>query len=259
MLYNKFPDFYELNLTGENMKKLLLLVVASAAAFAPVAHAEEENPGIAVSLKAGTLGAGVELDYAFNKNFNVRVQLNSFTYDDSFDEDGITYSGDLELKSVGLLADWRPFSGVFKLTGGAYKNDNKISAAAVSNGDAEFEIGDYSYAGSASDPLTLAANMDLGNGTAGYLGFGWGNSYSSGFSFSLDIGVLFSGSAQASIAASGTAYRVDNPDVQFDVAGSSAEAQMFRDEIEAERRNLQGDLDEFEYYPVISIGLGYRF
>lgn len=242
------------------MKKIMLLTVMSAAiAVAPAVKGQEDKPGIAVSLKAGTLGAGVELDYAINEKFNLRVQLNSFTYDDSFDEDGITYSGDLELKSVGLLADWRPFSGVFKLTGGAYKNDNKISAAAVSNGEAEFEIGNYSYAGSASDPLTLAANLDLGNGTAGYLGFGWGNSYSSGLSFSVDLGVLFSGSAQARIAASGTAYRVDNPDVQFDVAGSSAEAQMFRDEIEAERLNLQGDLDDFEYYPVISIGLGYRF
>lgn len=247
------------------MKKILLPTMLSTAVLfaanlkAADVDTEESKPGIAVSLKAGTLGAGVELDYGINENFNIRLQLNSFSFDDTFDEDGIEYAGELKLSSIGLIADWRPFSGVFKLSGGVYSNQNEINAGAFSRGNTEFEIGEFLYAGSASDPLTLSAQIELGSGTAGYLGFGWGNSYSSGLSFSVDLGVLFSGSPKANISASGTAYRVDNPDVTFDVEGLSAEAQIFRDEIEAERVSLQGDLDEFKYYPVLSLGLGYRF
>ena len=139
------------------------------------ASAQEEAPGVAASIKAGTLGAGLELDYAFNANWNIRLQAHAFNYDDDLEEDDIEYNGEIDLSSYGVLVDWRPFSGVFKLSGGYYINGNKITAKANSSQNSEFDIGDEIYVASGSNPLTLDANIDLGNSSAGYLGLGWGN------------------------------------------------------------------------------------
>ena len=223
------------------------------------AYAQEDAPGVATSIKAGTLGAGLELDYAFNANWNIRLQAHAFNYDDDFDEDGIEYSGEIDLSSYGVVVDWRPFSGVFKLSGGFFANSNAVTAKATSGQNSVFDIGDEAYGASGSNPLTLDANIDLGNSSAGYLGLGWGNSYSSGFSFSLDVGVLFSGAPKVSLAANGTAYLVSDPSTTFDVNGNSEQAVELRQQLETERKNLEDDLTDFEYYPVIMLGLGYRF
>jgi hypothetical protein len=218
-----------------------------------------DKPGLAASVRLGTLGYGAELDYPFNSYWNARVQINSFNYDDDFNESNIEYSGELDLSTFGALVDFRPFEGTFKLTAGFFSNKNSISADATSANDKVFEIGGQRFSGSASNPLSLSANVDLGKSTAGYLGLGWGNSYSTGLTFNFELGALLSGSATANLTARGTAYSVTQPQLQFDVEGNSASAVQFRQELAKEQASLQQDLDDFEVYPVVALGLGYRF
>lgn len=243
------------------MKKLTIAIALGGVLSIMPCMADDSAsaPGVAISAKASTLGLGAELDYGFNDYWNVRLQLNSFSYDDDFEEDGIDYSGELDLSSVGLLADFRPFAGSFKLTAGLYSNKNAISANAISRADKTFEIGNSRFAGSVNDPLRLNADIELGNSSAGYLGLGFGNSYESGFTMSFDLGVLFSGAAKARLSASGTAYSTSAPAFTFDVNGNSAAAAAFRQQLATEQANLQDDIDDFEIYPVIAVGLGYRF
>ncbi|WP_158968195.1 hypothetical protein [Paraglaciecola sp. L3A3] len=240
--------------------KSLIAATCLAACLSFNAMAEEEdNSGLGFSAKVGTLGPGLELDYRFNDYFNVRLQGNSYAYDDDFEEDGIDYTGELDLSTYGLLVDWRPFAGTFRFTGGAYSNSNELRGSAESDGTDEFEIGDQEYRGSSSDPLRLQTSVTLGSGTAGYFGLGWGNSDPSGFMFSFELGVLFSGAPEVELDYSGTAVRADGQGSSFDVNGSSAEAQTFRAEIDTEVANLEEDISEFEMYPVIALGIGYRF
>lgn len=217
------------------------------------------QPGLAASVRLGTLGYGAELDYPLNSYWNVRVQVNSFNYDDDFNESDIEYKGELDLSTFGALVDLRPFEGTFKLTAGLFSNKNSLSAGASSAADKVFDIGGQRFSGSASNPLALSAQVDLGKSSAGYVGLGWGNSYETGLTFNFELGALLSGSATANLTASGTAFSVTQPQLQFDVQGSSAAAVQFRQELAIEQASLQEDLDDFEVYPVVALGLGYRF
>ncbi|MFT2091294.1 hypothetical protein [Paraglaciecola sp. 2405UD69-4] len=218
-----------------------------------------EGGGLAVVAKVSTLGPGIELDYSFNENWNLRLQGNGYTYSDTFEEDDIDYNGEIELSTYGMLVDWRPFGGVFRVSGGAYINDNELRGSAISAGSETFEIGDLEYRGSSSDPLTLDTAIVLGDETAGYLGFGWGQSYEDGFMFSLEIGVLFSGEPDVQLEVAGTAEVVGYPGYQFDVNGDSPEAMEFQANVDQEVASLQEDISDFEVYPVIALGIGYRF
>lgn len=246
------------------MKTILAIVSAgllTTAALPTVAQDIDNTtkPGLAVSARLSTLGYGAEIDYPINAGWNLRLQLNSFNYDDDFNESDIEYSGELELSTFGALVDFRPFDGAFKLTGGFFSNKNKFAANATSAADKIFDIGGSRFAGTVNDPLKLAASVDLGKSSAGYLGFGWGNSYSSGMTFNFEIGALLSGGATANLSASGTAYSVAQPQLQFNVQGNSAAAIEFRKELGIEQTSLQEDLNDFEVYPVVAFGLGYRF
>lgn len=205
---------------------------------------------LGVSAKAGTLGFGVEADFALSEKLSVRGQFNSFDYDYTTDEDDIEYDGQLELSSYGVLLDWHPMGGAFRLSLGGYINNNELTGTATGAG--EYDIGDETYVVLPGDNLRLSTSIELGENFAPYAGLGWGNSPANdgGFMFSFELGVLLQGSPSVDLNATGTANGglVDfstDPTVQA--------------ELRKEETNLEDDLKDFELYPVITLGLGYRF
>lgn len=67
---------------------------------------------------------------------------------------------------------------------------------------------------------------------------GWGGGAGSGWSFFADLGVLFQGEPEVSYRATGAVAQVD---------------------IEREKRQIEDDLDEYKLFPVLSVGVAYRF
>ena len=65
-----------------------------------------------------------------------------------------------------------------------------------------------------------------------------------GLSVSLDLGVVFQGEPEVNLQSVGGSFS-DNP--------------LLIAEVEREEQELQDDADEFDLYPVISLGLSYRF
>ncbi len=214
-----------------------------------------------VSAKAGTLGLGIEADYKINNSYNVRFQVNGYDYTDDFEEDGIDYDGEIDLSAAGILLDWRPFKSTFRISAGLYNNGNKILARARDNGNQTYSIGEADYRSASSDPLVIDADIDLGKSSAGYLGIGWGNAAPSGWMFSLELGVLFSGKPEVAINASGSAIvSAHGIEQQFSVSDSSNPlVQELNENIRIEEANVQDELSDFEFYPVIALGIGYRF
>ncbi|MCF2946660.1 hypothetical protein L0668_00945 [Paraglaciecola aquimarina] len=238
---------------------ILAVGVFSSVLSIQVMAQEVQSAGVGISLKGSTLGPGLEFDYRINPNFNIRLQANSYSYDDTFEEDGIDYNGEIDLSTYGVLADWRPFSGTFRVTGGVYSNSNELRGSALSDGTEIFEIGDQEYRGSQSDPLLVNTSVALGSGSAGYFGLGWGNSEPSGWMFSFELGVLFSGAPEVELNVSGSAEAVGFEGSTFDVDGNSPQAQEFQANVDREVANLEEDISDFEAYPVIALGIGYRF
>lgn len=228
-----------------------LLMVAGTSLFLLSGLATAGNLGVAG--KVSTLGYGLEADYIISDKFSVRGQFNTLGYDDTFDEDGIDYDGELELSSYGVLLDWRPFGGNFRLSAGGFNVDNKITGSA--SGEGTYEIGDEQYTVGPNDDLRLSADMELGDGFKPYLGLGWGHAPANkgGLLLSFDVGVLIQGDPEVNLAVRGSAEdQFGNP---VD-AGSDPTVQA---ELRKEEANMEDDLKNFDVYPVVSFGIGWRF
>ena len=189
--------------------------------------------------KAGTLGLGLEGTWQLSPRWGIRGGLNQFDYSFDDDLDGVTYDGDLELSSIAILGDYRPWSAGFRLTGGAVFNNNEISA--VADPAPSYDIGDNTYTLEEVGVLSAAGDFDS---IAPYLGLGYDFGMSPNLRLILDLGVLFQGDADVRIDSTGGTLS-DDPGLRADL---DAEEDSFRD-----------DLDGFDLYPVLSIGVSYAF
>lgn len=214
------------------MQASLALVVGGV----PASHADDGL--VAFGLKGGTLGVGIEATVATPiENLNLRGQANGLSLDEDVEEDGVNYTGELKLSSVGAIADYHVGGSAFRISGGAYINNNKFSLTGEPVAGT-IEIGDTVY--TAAQAGTVTAGVEFSS-LSPYFGIGFGNALGDGrpFKFSIDIGVLYQGDPEASVAATGLI--VTNADLE-----------------EAERE-LNTELENLKWYPVVAIGMSYRF
>ena len=191
--------------------------------------------GFGLGVKAGTLGFGVEGTFGLSESVNLRAGVNSYSVTGDETASDIRYDGKLELRTLALLLDWHPFAGTFRLTAGLMKNDNALRLTATPT--ASQTIGGTSY--TPADIGTLSGDVTF-KSTAPYAGIGWGNAARRGrFGGVFEIGAMFQGKPKVSLRASG---------------GLVSQA-----DLNAEAQEAQTDLDDFKIYPVISLGLSFRF
>lgn len=203
--------------------------------------------GFGIGTQASTLGFGLLGGIGINDNFGVRANLNAFGYDYNDTREGIDYKTTTTLRTVGLLGDWFPFAGGFRVTAGLYNNANKFEL------DGEPSGGSYTFTNgttyTSAEIGSLTGSIDYNKKAAPYLGLGWGHvGGKAGLSFMVDAGILFTGKPQVDLQGEcGTA-----------LADPTACAQM-RADIEAEEVELQKEADKISFYPVISLGVAYTF
>ncbi|TVQ74762.1 MAG: hypothetical protein EA372_01540 [Chromatiaceae bacterium] len=220
-----------------NRKSIKLAVVVMSVGLLTAGGAAQAG-SFALGAKVGTTGLGLEGTYGLRENVNLRGGLYGFTYSTDVEETDVDYDADLKLRSAALLADWHPFNGGFRLSAGAYYNGNELTGAA--RGELDIGDGTQTYDGS------LDATIDW-RSFAPYLGIGYGNAVQGGrWSFAFDAGVMFTGSPDVSLRGQ---VETDDDGVR----------QQFREDVREEERELQDDLDDFKYYPVVSLGVTYRF
>jgi hypothetical protein len=199
-----------------------------------------ESGGLAVAGKAGTLGLGGELTTGITSDINARFGLNKLDYDFDEEFDDVEYDVDLDFSSLSALVDWHVFGGSFRVTGGLLSMDHELDLDGTPTGSEE--IGGTVY--SAAEIGTLSGDVEI-DGVAPYLGIGWGNPLSSSrrWGFYCDLGVAFT----------------DSPDVALSANGTLASDPAFQADLARERDEIEDDLEPFQLYPVISLGLYFRF
>jgi len=195
---------------------------------------------LALSANLGTLGPGVALSYSFDERFAARFGLNRWDRSDDIESDGIRYDIELDLDTGFALLDWRPAASTFRVTGGLVSNGNSITGIASSSGVVNVGGTDYDL----SQVGELRSEIDF-DSSAAYLGIGWDwlrpAGGTRGFGASLDLGVLFQGSPSVELSQRGGTLPIDPAD------------------LDAEEDNIERDLDEFDYYPVLAAGVVYYF
>lgn len=200
---------------------------------------------VGATLKVGTLGVGADTTIGISERVNARVNLNYFSYGkvitEDADEDGSgggTIKPQLKLLTIGALLDWHPWAQGFRLSAGLYLNKNKLDLTAELSDTVDINDREYSL----SD---VGGTVDF-NSLAPYLGLGYGNAVGSNgnWHFSFDIGAMFQGSPQIDLRAT---------------ASDPALQSQLNADLAAEKKNLEDDLGVFTIYPVVSLGVSYRF
>lgn len=196
---------------------------------------------LAVGVGPGTLGIGADATVGILPQLNARLGVNVFNFDMETTQDDIDYDLDIRLLSFPILLDWHPFKNCgFRLSAGVVINQNKADLDAGSQAD--YEIGGTTYPASEVGKLSGKLEFDT---LAPYVGLGWGNALdeSGRWTFSCDLGVVFHGSG----------------DISLKAHGPIASDPTFQAELAEERRNLEDEIDDYRYYPVIAVAISYRF
>ncbi len=220
--------------------RLSLLISALLASGFLASSAYAMDP-VDVGMTVGTLGAGPEVGMVIVPNqYDARLSASFFSYSYNKTSSNVTYTGNLQLQNIALMGDWHPFAGSFRLTGGVMYNGNNagLTAQPAANGTYTFNGNTYTSAQVGS----AAAKVNF-NALAPYLGLGWGDdSATAGFHFTSDIGLMYQGA----------------PNVTLTVTNPTNNAQLASD-VQAAQSKLQSDLNSLQIYPVVRVGVNYRF
>jgi len=170
-----------------------------------------------------------------NGKVDRKLTLENNRYDIAFNPD---------IKS--LFVDIHPFSSAFYLTGGLIsQNINFELRGNPSISAFNFNGTSYAYA----NVTKFTGKAGFSNSTAPYLGLGWSNrnNVSSGVAFSFEAGLINVGTGSVDFA------------VECGSGLSSSQCSALQSDVAAEMSTINNDLDRKLFYPVVKLGISYRF
>jgi hypothetical protein len=188
----------------------------------------------------------------------VRAGFNIITYSRGFDKDGIHYGGQVDLKTFEAHYDIYPWAKSFRISGGilVYATD-PITASALVPGNQSFSLGDVAYYSDPANP-TRSSGKIVFNRAAPTVTFGFGNivprSKSKHFSVPVEFGIVFHGSPKTTLALTGNAC--DSPGGNCRNVASDP---IVQSNLISEQNKINDDISFLKVYPIISVGIGYKF
>ena len=205
---------------------------------------------VAIAGKAGTLGAGAELTVGLSRQLNARLGVNGYNYSDRREASDIEYDGEAKLRTGTALLDWHPGGGGFRLSGGLVYNDTTIQGTSIPPASGVYNIGGVPVPVSVVRSLNAKADFDP---VVPYAGLGWGNAVSPNkrVGFFVDLGVVFQGKADVTLT----------PDIPADspINTTPGAREVLNILIRQEEQDLEDDAADYDLYPVVSIGLSFKF
>ncbi len=214
----------------------ILVIILLAAAPAGATFSE-----LAIGAKVGTLGLGSEVTTDLIPRVNLRGSLQWLDFSYETDIEGVNYDLDLSFLHPLVMADWYVFGGSFRLSGGVLFDGTDICLdATVAD---QVEIGGHTY--SRDDLRGIRGEAEF-NPIAPYVGIGWGNALSRKhrWGLTMDLGVAFVGSPDVTLSP----LNVD-----------PALAAQVRGDLDEEERDIEDELRNFRFYPVLALTLYFRF
>jgi hypothetical protein len=228
-------------MTGPAAAALMLVCLA-----APVARGA--TPDLALALRAGTPGVGLDLDLGLSSSFGLRVGFAGFNINHSLDTSDVNYDGRLKLRTVTGLLDWYVFRGGFHLTAGIAGNDTKLDVVGRPS-QGSYSINGVTY--SSSQLGSLSGELKFGNSVSPYVGLGWGNpaGQSGRVHFLFDVGAIYGGTPSVALTANCGPAAPPGSSLCDQIQGNVA----------TEEKKLRDKADILRWYPVVSLGVAVRF
>ncbi len=220
------------------------MLIATALLVSNASAQTEPDPKIrspfSLGVEVGTTGIGPVLNYAASPKLNFSLSYGLINTDSgTLSSEKGRYTASLDLSHLAAFANWHPMEGRFHLTAGAVVFDHKIRATAKLTNGTTYEVGGHSY--NKTQLTSLIGKTESQSSLAPYLGFGWTWRFrESGFSLITDFGVMYAGNYKTNLT--GTGPIVTDPTFIADL-----------------RREEKDLADDFRFFPVIKVGLLYRF
>lgn len=221
--------------------RLIPLVGAALLLSAGSALAQTSEPGVAVGATAGTSGVGLDVQVKLGPIFTLRGSLDRLTHSADESYDGVDYNADLTFDTVGAFIDMHPMANGLLISGGAYLGDRDIALAATPTGPVE--IGGQTY--SPGQVGTLNGAVKLGD-VAPFVGIGWDDTfYRSGrWGFRAVAGVAWSDAPEVALTSTG---------------GSLSNDPTFQARLRDESQRITEETEGYGLFPIIQVGLNYKF
>ncbi|HZF07673.1 MAG TPA: hypothetical protein VFE33_02680 [Thermoanaerobaculia bacterium] len=202
-----------------------------------------------VSATAGSLGGGIELTQSFSPYLEGRLGLHAGSLSQTRKVADVTYEATAKARTGTAFLDWHPTAGGFRLSGGLVYNDSRVDGTGLAPPGGVFVIGGVPIP--VSQLGHLEGRVDF-NKAAPYLGLGWGGPLAARghLSFSFDLGVFYQGAPKVTL----TPVLAPGSPLNDPVA-----RQLLNLAVIEEERRAEKDLENYKYYPVLQVGLAYRF
>ena len=218
-------------------------VAAAAAPNTTASEARTASP-FAVEIHAGSSGAGGQVEVVFNDYLTARVSGDWLRFSASFNSIdfetiNIAYSGRADWATVGVFADLHPFGNGWFISGGVFQGDRNASFAGAPTSDVIID----GFTFTPADVGTVMGEAKL-TSTSPFAGAGWDEAQldRSGLTFRFLAGAAFGA-----------------PKVTLWDVGPYSDTAPMQTWIAQEQADAQNKAEPWKAYPVVQLGIGYRF
>lgn len=228
------------------------MTIASAIACIIVAAAGTARAaGVALTGDLGSTGIGAHVTVPIAPDYGAEARLGTNYlrgYKFNRNTGQVAYDFKASLRTVDVLLDWHPMRTGFRLTGGLVYNNNVVDGVGVPSRITTFTFENGSYSTSQIGKLIGRINFDS---VAPYLGIGWSMPDSGrGWSASSDLGVMYQGSPKTNLTFGGCS---------LPGTGCALVANALTPLLAAETRRVDDELRTYRFFPVLRVGVSYRF
>jgi hypothetical protein len=210
---------------------------------------------IALAASAGTVGYGGQIATPVLRWLNLRAGVDLFNFDHGLTEDGANYQGELHLKSGQATLDFFPCHCGFHLSPGVMIFRSAASATVTVPGGSTFNLGEQTFTSDASDPVNGSATMSFTRTMMPMFTFGFSNMIARGkrhLTVPLELGAAYTGPYSAQLRLGGS--------VCVAQAGCmSTSTADFQTSLTEEQREINEPMKHYQLYPIVILGIGYKF
>jgi hypothetical protein len=188
---------------------------------------------VSYGVQASTIGHGITLEKPLLYDFSVRITTGTLSVSQESSYDSNPYTTTTRYSNVGVIADYRPYGGRYRISGGLVFGNDRVDNIARDVG-ALVRVGNGLYPVSGTGVVNARVQYDR---PSIYAGVGTGTGLIRGLALEFDAGAL-----------------VRNGTASVGATGPLANDPVFRADLE----RLRGELRTHVVVPVFSVGLVYR-
>jgi hypothetical protein len=212
---------------------------------------------IAIGVTTGIDGIGFDVATPLATKINLRLSGSFLNYNPAVTADNVAVNAAITLRSVGAGVELFPYRSSFHITPGFtfYNGNHAVAVTNIAPGT-NFTVNDTEYLSDAADPVHGYFALNLGRKLAPSLTAGFGNMLRTDSHWSVPVDVGFQYVGQPKLTLNMTGSTCDPGGGDCDTIANDPQAIA---DLAAEQTKINKEIAPLRFYPIVKIGLSYRF